>query len=186
MIRSLTQQDTSQAMTLWLEGNLDAHPFIPAAYWHDHIPEVTEQLAQAECYGWFDGARLLGFVGMQDAYLAGLFVARQARSQGVGTALLDHIKAIRPTFMLQVYRENQRAAAFYRREGLTVIAEGTDPDTGAAELTMTWHPPTPSESGGCACLIAPSAAKSSVRSQMGSPLTPMDAAVQGNPEDAVG
>ena len=142
MIRPLTKQDTSQAMTLWLEGNLDAHPFIPAAYWRGHIPDVTDQLAQAECYGWFDGERLLGFVGMQETYLAGLFVARQARSQGIGTALLDHIKAIRPTVTLQVYRDNRRAAAFYRRAGLTVTAEGTDPDTGAAELTMTWHPTT--------------------------------------------
>ena len=40
---------------------------------------------------------------------------------------------------LHVYRQNPRAAAFYRREGFAVAAEGIDPDTGQPELTMVWR-----------------------------------------------
>lgn len=72
-------------------------------------------------------------------YLAGIFVDGPARSRGVGRQLLDRCKALHPVLTLHVYRQNPRAAAFYRREGFAVAAEGIDPDTGQPELTMVWR-----------------------------------------------
>ena len=143
-IRPFQTADLEAVLDLWLSANLSAHPFVPAAYWTSHWAEVGEQLPQAEvwvCCG-ADGS-LLGFAGLTGTYLAGLFVAEGARSQGVGAALLDHLKARHSRLTLQVYQENHRAVRFYQREGFRLQAEGTDPDTGALEYTLFWEASLP-------------------------------------------
>ena len=51
MIREFhAPEDTRQVMDLWLEGNKDAHSFIPEEYWRSHLEEVQEQILQAEKY----------------------------------------------------------------------------------------------------------------------------------------
>lgn len=37
-------------MEIWLNGNLEAHSFIPGTYWEDNVPAVREQIAQAEIF----------------------------------------------------------------------------------------------------------------------------------------
>ena len=138
MIRKFELRDLERVMQLWLEGNLDAHDFVPADYWTSNAPMVRKLLAQAElavCE--LDGA-VQGFAGMQGDYLAGIFVDRDHRSTGIGKQLLDHIKKNHPAFTLNVYRRNRQAVAFYRREGLSVTAESVDRDTGETDYTMKW------------------------------------------------
>lgn len=139
MIRRLRKEEASAAGALWLEANLDAHGFIPAAYWQGHFPEVREQLAQAEVWVYEEAGRILGFIGLTGDCVAGLFVRREARSQGVGRALLDHGKALRPRLTLRVYRKNPRAEAFYRREGFVEEAASVDGDTGEEEAVLVWR-----------------------------------------------
>jgi len=128
-------------MEIWLAGNREAHPFVPAAYWQAQAPMVRAQLLQAEVYVWEREGRILGFVGMQGDYLAGLFVDGAFRSRGIGKQLLDYIKGRRSAFFLQVYQQNRRALAFYLREGLFISGEGLDADTGSRELTLRWQRP---------------------------------------------
>ena len=126
---------------IWLDANREAHAFIPTAYWLGHLEEVRAALAQAEVWVFADEARpeLLGFVGLQGDYIAGIFVRREARSRGVGRRLLDHVKAGHPRLCLRVYEKNQRAAAFYRREGFRLVEKGVDPETGETELLLEWR-----------------------------------------------
>lgn len=119
-------------MEIWLAANLQAHCFVPAEYWTGNAP-------QAELHVYEAGGAVQGFAGLQGDYLAGIFVDGPARSRGVGRQLLDRCKALHPALTLHVYRQNPRAAAFYRREGFAVAAEGIDPDTGQPELTMVWR-----------------------------------------------
>ena len=141
MIRRMGEGDLEAVAAIWLDANREAHAFIPASYWLGHLEEVRAALAQAEVWVFADEARpeLLGFVGLQGDYIAGIFVRREARSHGVGRQLLDHVKAGHPRLSLRVYEKNQRAAAFYRREGFHVLEEGVDPGTGEAELLMEWR-----------------------------------------------
>ena len=76
---------------------------------------------------------------MQEDYLAGLFVKKEFRCMGVGKQLLDYIKARYTTLWLHVYQQNQRAVAFYQREGFGIAGEGADVETGTADYTMTWQ-----------------------------------------------
>lgn len=141
MIRRMGEGDLEAVAAIWLDANREAHDFIPASYWLGHFEEVRTALAQAEVWVFEAEARaeISGFIGLQEDYIAGIFVRREARSGGVGRQLLDHVKAGRRQLRLQVYRKNLRAAGFYRREGFRVLEEGVDPGTGEAELLMEWR-----------------------------------------------
>ena len=141
MIRRMGEGDLEAVAAIWLDANREAHDFIPASYWLGHFEEVRTALAQAEVWVFEAEARaeISGFIGLQEDYIAGIFVRREARSGGVGRQLLDHVKAGRRQLRLQVYRKNSRATGFYRREGFYVLEEGVDPGTGEAELLMEWR-----------------------------------------------
>ena len=117
MIRRMGEGDLEAVAAIWLDANREAHDFIPASYWLGHFEEVRTALAQAEVWVFEAEARaeISGFIGLQEDYIAGIFVRREARSGGVGRQLLDHVKAGRRQLRLQVYRKNSRAADFYRR-----------------------------------------------------------------------
>lgn len=127
-------------MQIWLQGNLDAHAFIPASFWEAHFEMVRDLLPQAELYVHEDaGTRQIdGFIGLTENHIEGIFVVKSARSKGIGKALLDYAKSRKPRLDLSVYQKNERALAFYQREQFTVQSEGIDEDTNEAELQMLW------------------------------------------------
>lgn len=139
MIRKLQEADINQVMQIWLNGNMEAHTFVAQEYWQSNYDMVQEQLLQAEVFVLEVDGVVQGFIGLVEGYIAGIFVAGQYRSMGVGRQLLDYAKQRYNTLTLSVYQQNERAIAFYRREGFAVSAEGMDEETGSAEYTMTWR-----------------------------------------------
>ena len=140
MIRKFETQDLDTVMQIWLHGNLDAHAFIPASFWTGHFEIVRNMLPQAELYVHENEAprQIDGFIGLTENHIEGIFVAKAARSKGIGKALLDYVKSRRPRLTLGVYQKNERALAFYRREKFVVQSEGIDEDTNEAEIQMLW------------------------------------------------
>ena len=127
-------------MQIWLHGNLDAHAFIPADFWTDHFEMVRDILPQAELYVHENEAtrQIDGFIGLSESHIEGIFVAKSARSKGIGKALLEYAKSRKPRLTLSVYQKNERALAFYRREQFIVQSESIDEDTNEAEIQMLW------------------------------------------------
>ncbi|MFQ7287698.1 MAG: N-acetyltransferase [Lacrimispora saccharolytica] len=138
MIRMFDARDLDQVMELWLNGNIEAHDFIPRNYWESNAPMVREQLLQAEIYVYETDGKILGFVGLQGDYLAGIFVDRHARSMGIGGQLIHYVQKIRRTLTLNVYRKNQRAMEFYLGEGFSVLSEDIDKATGETDIVLSW------------------------------------------------
>lgn len=138
MIRKFEAKDTEKVMQIWLETNIETHDFVPGDYWLSQYPSVQEQILQADIYVYESDEEILGFVGMMDDYLAGIFVEKRYRSMGIGKILLECVKKIYPAFSLNVYRKNQRAVDFYLREGLSIVSKGIDKDTKEADYTMVW------------------------------------------------
>ena len=132
--------DASQAADLWLAANTEAHSFIPASYWREHYEAVKEMLLQAEVYVYEDenSNEIYGFIGLEDAYIAGVFVRRELRSKGTGRALLDYVKERKKELTLHVYAKNERAVRFYQREGFQILEKMTDEATGEEEYLMGW------------------------------------------------
>lgn len=138
MIRKWKDQDFEQILRIWLEGNKEAHDFIPQEYWEQNLPFLRQALSQADVYVYEAEGQVQGFVGMQDTYLAGIFVKKQFRMHGIGKQLLNHVKSIHPILVLNVYQKNKRAVAFYQREGFLILSKGVDENTGEADFTMCW------------------------------------------------
>ena len=68
MISRLQSEYTGRVAEIWLEGNLNAHCFIPAQYWRDNFELVKELLGQAEVYVYEDARQIQGFIGLNDEY----------------------------------------------------------------------------------------------------------------------
>lgn len=140
MIRRFSINDTKQVMQIWLEGNIDAHNFIPKEYWEANYMSVQNELLKATVFVYEDhNGKVLGFAGMTGNYLAGIFVDQSVRSTGIGKSLLSYIKEIYPSFYLNVYKKNNRAVKFYLKEGLTRTSESLDELTKEPEYTFTWR-----------------------------------------------
>ena len=140
MIRKFENLDLDAVMQIWLQANLDAHAFIPASFWEAHFEIVRDMLPQAELYVHENEAprQIDGFIGLTENHIEGIFVAKAARSKGIGKALLDYVKPRRPRLTLGVYQKNERALAFYRPEQFVVQSEGIDEDTNEADIQMLW------------------------------------------------
>lgn len=145
MIREMQKKDLERVAGIWLDTNLKAHDFIEAEYWTGNFAMVKEMFRHAEIYVYEKSGEILGFVGLDGEYIAGIFVDWKAQSKGIGKQLLDHVKKLNEKLTLNVYRKNVRATEFYQREGFRIQSEGMDADTGEAEFFMEWNVSLPEE-----------------------------------------
>lgn len=138
-LRPMRPADLPAILEIWLQANLEAHAFLPAAYWEGQLPLVRRLIPQADVtVAEADGA-ILAFLGLSAGYIAGLFVRRESRGAGIGAALLAAAKARHAALTLSVYAENTAAVRFYEREGFVRTETDIDPQTQAAEYTMRWE-----------------------------------------------
>ena len=137
MIRPLEIGDLDTVMQIWLEGNLQAHDFIAPEYWRQNYDFVRKILPQSTVYVYED-RQIKGFIGLEDDFIAGIFVRRDFRGQGVGRQLLGFVKEQKHRLQLTVYEKNASAVKFYQQNGFTLISDQTDPATDEKEFLMQW------------------------------------------------
>ena len=91
-IRHLQEDDIDAVAKIWLDTNVEVHSFIPSEYWKGNLTSVKGMFLQAEMYVYEENREILGFIGLDQSYIAGIFVKKQNRSLGIGKALLDFVK----------------------------------------------------------------------------------------------
>lgn len=138
MIRLFEFRDLDRIMEIWLAGNLKAHPFIKEEYWRQNYETVRSVLPNAEVYVYEENGEVLGFIGMDAEYIAGIFVAEGHRGQGIGHQLIAEVKR-KKRLSLHVYEKNTGAVAFYQAEGFRVENNMTEKETGEQEYLMVFH-----------------------------------------------
>ena len=95
--------------------------------------------------GWVSVARqrgrVVGFFARDGAEVVALYVARGARGQGVGTALLARAKRRTPRLALWTFQFNHAAQAFYRRQGFHEIDRtgGAGNDEKLPDIRYAWE-----------------------------------------------
>jgi len=78
--------------------------------------------------------RVVGYLGLGQRTVEALYVAPGEQRSGVGQALLEHAKSLRPGYLdLWVFQANAGARRFYERHGFRLV-ELTD---GAANMERT-------------------------------------------------
>lgn len=75
IIRLFEFKDIDRIMEIWLRGNVNTHSFIDESYWKNNYNFVRAILPNAEVYVYEVGNEILGFIGMDADYIAGIFVA---------------------------------------------------------------------------------------------------------------
>lgn len=139
MIRKYEPWDSDSVMEIWLDANCSAHGFIDRDYFENAFETVKEMIPKAEVYVCEeDDGEIKGFIGLKEGYMEGLFVKPVCQGNGIGKELLDYAKERKDLLTLNVYRKNERAFNFYRREDFNVSELSVDETTGEAEITMEW------------------------------------------------
>ena len=99
---------------------------------------VKASLTTADLYAYYHNEKIIGFLGLIDEYIAGIFVLQEYRSLGIGGQLLARIKEKHSKLLLSVYQKNERAVQFYLKQGFTILKETTDYETTEEEFLMEW------------------------------------------------
>lgn len=146
MLRPATAADLPPMAEVFLAARAAAVPAMPPSV---HPPADVRSyflgldLAAPGREAWVaeDDRGLVGFAKVTADWLDDLYVLPDAQGQGIGTALLDLVKALRPGgFALWVFESNAPARSFYARHGL-VERERTDGggnEERAPDIRMEW------------------------------------------------
>ena len=141
MIREMKEADLDAVMQIWLDTNIKAHNFIPAEYWSGNYEMVKSLLPEAEVYVYEDDAteEIVGFIGLMDTFVAGLFVKDGMQSKGIGKLLLDYAKDQKERLSLTVYQKNERVFRFYQREQFVVEDKRMDENMNELKYVVAWY-----------------------------------------------
>lgn len=139
IIRNFNDVDLKKILKIWYQGNLEAHDFIDASFWDRNLNYVKRNLPKSEVYVYEMDGQVVGFVGVDNGYIEGLFVDREYRGMGIGTRLLNYIKEDNDYFTLHVFENNYGAVTFYENRGLLIKEESVHEDLGEVEYLMYYQ-----------------------------------------------
>lgn len=139
IIENLTDFELNVISKIWLQSNLDTHDFIPSEYWIKNYNSVREGLSNTIIYTYSYEDEIVGFLGLVDDYIAGIFVLKAFRSLGVGTKLLNEAKSKNNRLTLSVFKKNKQAIYFYQMNDFKTLQERLDNETNELEYLMNWN-----------------------------------------------
>ena len=140
MISPICNDDAEEVDSVWFEAYLEAHGFIPRSYWEakeeDKSTLKIRMSDEIVVHTDDETGRIDAYLDNDATYLAALFVDPRAQGKGHGSRMFRIAGRMHPELTLSVYKENERAVAFYRRRGLVVLQERVEERTGHRELVM--------------------------------------------------
>lgn len=146
LIRPAGLDDADAIADLYTAARIAAVPFMPPAL-HTNAEDrrwFVARLSDGEHEAWVaEGEDLLGFALITPTWLHGLYVDPAHRGEGIGSALLDLVKSLRPDgFGLWVFESNTPARAFYARHGLVEVerTDGAENEERAPDIRMVFSP----------------------------------------------
>ncbi|HYZ19497.1 MAG TPA: GNAT family N-acetyltransferase [Gaiellaceae bacterium] len=121
--------DEHHALARLFQRARDGWEFVPRVP-DEALPRIADDIIARHEEVWVaeEDGRLLGFVAIRRSRRNGwevvekLYVDPEAQNRGVGSALLDQAKALRPGgLVLWVFQENTGARRFYERHGFRLV-----------------------------------------------------------------
>lgn len=139
LIEHLDSSDLETISQIWLMSNLDTHDFIEKEYWLNNYSFVKKAFSSATIYAYYSDNKIVGFLGIINEYIAGIFILQDYRSLGIGTQLLKTIQSTHTKLTLDVYQKNTLALKFYQKNGFHIQQEKLDIQTEEIEYFLEWH-----------------------------------------------
>ncbi len=148
-IRPATTDDLPAMADVFIVTRAAAVPSMPPSVHPPHEVHAFYaglDLVAGEREGWVaeDGRGIVAFAELKSDWLDALYVRPDAQGEGIGAALLDVAKSLRPRgFSLWVFESNTPARAFYARHGLVEreLTDGSGNEEKAPDIRMAWAPP---------------------------------------------
>lgn len=145
-IRLMTEEETERVAGVWYRAGREAYPYL--AGWRQMTPELALQVfrdhiaADCEVYVIEHGGGVAGYLALKGSYVDRLYVDPQRQGLGLGTALLEHARRLRPTGLeLHTHQQNVAACAFYERMGFVAVRYGSSPPPESApDVEYHWRP----------------------------------------------
>ena len=137
-LRKATPEDAPACVKI-LRDWIDETPWMPMlhsrasmeAFWHARLTDCAAWVAEIE-------AQVAGFVIRDGAFITALYLAADARGQGLGARLLHAATTGEAEPQLWVFQANEHALRFYQRHGFRELRR-TDGDNeeGLPDILLT-------------------------------------------------
>jgi GNAT superfamily N-acetyltransferase len=138
VIRRATVEDV-EAIVAVFEPSFATLDFLPKLHTHDEtLAYFRRCVVDGEAYLLGDGFAILA----GDA-LTHLYVHPGAIGTGIGHALFEHVKTVRPRgFEFWVFQQNERARRFYEAHGATPVeyGDGSGNEERVPDVRYQWLP----------------------------------------------
>jgi putative acetyltransferase len=130
-IRPARADDAARLLEVWEAAVRATHHFLSeqdVAFYRgvvrdNYLPTADLHVAVEE------PDRPVGFLGLYESDIEALFVDPDLHGRGVGRALLQHARALRPDLTVSVNEQNARARGFYEAMGFRAVGRSeTDPE----------------------------------------------------------
>ena len=119
-----------------------AAPMPPGVHPDDDVRRwLAGRLQSDEVWVAEDDGRVVGYARLTEVWLDDLYVEPSHARQGVGAALLEVAKSVRPDgFCLWVFEANAPAREFYARRGLVELerTDGSANEERSPDIRMAW------------------------------------------------
>jgi len=137
MIRAFKDTDSETILTIWYEAQTLAHPFLSKEF-VDKVKVMMKDLFIPNSKTWVyeNEGEVIGFVAMMDNEIGGLFVNPNKQSNGIGTALVNHVKKMHQTIEVEVFKNNRIGNSFYRKYGFKDITSYLHEETNEIVLRL--------------------------------------------------
>ena len=130
-ISEIRPDEYDRAAELWEAAVRATHSFVTEADLDVFRPLVRASFGEiAQLAGLRDGARLIGFVGVEDGNVEMLFLDPEYRGRGGGSLLLQHAFRYFAAASVDVNEQNPEALGFYEHHGFQVVSRSTHDSTG--------------------------------------------------------
>ncbi|MEO0989588.1 MAG: GNAT family N-acetyltransferase [Pseudomonadota bacterium] len=136
-VRAAVPEDAAACARIvndWIDGT----EWMPRVHDHEDVQRHYRETVFAQREVLVSGQPVAGYIALDDQdYVTALFVATPGR--GIGKALLDRAKVMRPKLNLWTFQVNTGARRFYAREGFREVEMTTgDNEEGLPDVRLEW------------------------------------------------
>ncbi|MEL6682461.1 MAG: GNAT family N-acetyltransferase [Pseudomonadota bacterium] len=139
-LRPATQND-APAIAQILGGWRAVTPYIPPPHTREEDRDFVAGLVTSQdVVVAVNRAQIQGVIARDETKIRQLYLSKNARSKGTGTALLNHIKAKTEQLKLWCFQANTGARRFYERHGFVAeqFTDGADNEEHLPDIRYVW------------------------------------------------
>ncbi len=134
----MKNDELDDVMKIWENENPNVHSFLDDEFLASSINKAEEIIKRSKVFVAEKEDKIVGFTALSGNFVEYLFVSSDFQKQGIGKALLKHVKNIFWSLMIKVYQKNNSAVSFFEKQFFFVRDKMDNADTGECELCMEW------------------------------------------------